>query len=237
MRTDEACCPIDYVELYDRAVTSMNAYRGGPYQEALSAITNLNNMWYENHAYQSYGFEIQPSSITDPLLSSSPLSHILPADHLSPDGHVTFFIGHNNASDPADAGRATWKVDARALRPNGNVGWRVIPVEPLALIFNVGMSPTFAPPYVAGVKALLPATMRIDYIRIYQDDAGFFNGRDMWLSCDPPGYETTRYIARHGDAYGDWKKQRWCVIASCHHDSTSSNEMCSLFGEESTTDC
>ena len=88
----------------------------------------------------------------------------------------------------------TWKVAAESLRPNGNIAQRVIPEEPMALVANFGMSNSFAYLDTAGLLALMPAKMRIDYIRIYQDG----NGE---LTCDPVGYPTTDYIAQHQVAY------------------------------------
>jgi len=97
---------------------------------------------------------------------------------------------------------ATWKLDGRAMGPNGNVGQRVIPVEPLAMVVNFGMSNSFAELNLTGLAALMPATMRIDYIRIYQDENGF-------VGCDPPDYPTTPYIAQHPTAYLDRDKTLW----------------------------
>lgn len=153
----------DFLEVYDTSVTGMNAYRGGPYQEALSGVTWLNNDWYDGKAYQTYGFEATPGAT----------------------GDISWFVGDDY----------TWKVDHRAMRPNGNVGQRVIPEEPLALVLNFGMSNSFATVFLANLAELMPATMRFDYIRIYQE-----SGKES-ITCDPPGYETTEYIAAHPEPY------------------------------------
>ncbi|KAL4978552.1 beta-glucan synthesis-associated protein-domain-containing protein [Aspergillus desertorum] len=58
--------------------------------------------------------------------------------------------------------------------PNGNVGQRVIPLEPLA--------------------KHTPAYMRFDYIRIYQDPDA------VSVTCEPEGWETTEYIEKHPKA-------------------------------------
>jgi len=42
----------DFVAIYDDSITSMNNYRGGVFQQALSGVTNLNNDWYNGKAYQ-----------------------------------------------------------------------------------------------------------------------------------------------------------------------------------------
>lgn len=107
-------------------------------------------------------------------------------------GYVTWFVGED----------ATWKLDSRAIGPNGNVGQRVIPQEPMAMVLNFGMSNGFSSLNMTGLATLMPATMRIDYIRIYQ-------GSGDTLGCDPPDYPTTTYIAEHPKAYLDKDKTLW----------------------------
>lgn len=160
----------EFIEIYDRSVSSANPYQGGPLQQALSGLTNLNNDWYDGQAYQSYGFEYEPGD----------------------SGYVTWYVG----------GDTTWTIDARAIGPNGNVGQRVMPEEPMSMIVNFGMASNFAPLNFTGLAPLFPATMRIDYVRIYQDDDGE-------IGCDPDGYETTEYIANHPKAYLNPNMTSW----------------------------
>ncbi|KAK0366319.1 beta-glucan synthesis-associated protein [Friedmanniomyces endolithicus] len=96
----------------------------------------------------------------------------------------------------------TWKVDANAVGPNGNVGQRVMPEEPLAMVLNFGMSSGFAVLNMTGLGRQMPATMRVDYVRIYQDDGGE-------LTCDPVGYDTTTYIANHPEPYNNANLTTW----------------------------
>lgn len=96
----------------------------------------------------------------------------------------------------------TWRVDANAVGPNGNIGQRVIPEEPMALVVNFGMSTGFAALNLTGLAPLMPATMRLDYIRIYQGD-------DDELTCDPEGYPTTSYIAAHPEPYANANLTLW----------------------------
>ena len=149
----------------------MNEYQGSVYQQAISGVTNLNNMWYNGTRYQSYAFEYEPGA----------------------KGKVTWFVGDT----------ATWTVDARSMGPNGNIGQRVIPVEPMAIVMNFGMSNGFAALNMTGLSRLMPATMQVDYIRIYQHEG------EMSVTCDPPGYETTEYIARHQEPYVNPNLTRW----------------------------
>lgn len=113
------------------------------------------------------------------------------------DGDITWFVGDT----------PTWKVTSDALGPNGNIGRRPIPNEPLSIISNFGMSASFAQLDMQALMAAMPATMRIDYIRIYQDDDGE-------LTCDPVGYPTTEYIASHPESYNNPNKTLWYVFSS-----------------------
>jgi len=163
----------EFVEVYDYSITQVNVYRGGPYQQAVSALSNLNNNWYDGNQYQVYAFEYTPGA----------------------DGEVTWFIGEQR----------TWKVTGKSLGPNGNVGQRVLPQEPMSIILNFGMSDGFSPINFTGLAPLFPATMRVDYMRIYQDPSD----GSMAMTCDPPGYETTAYIERHRPAYYNQNVTSW----------------------------
>lgn len=166
---------LDFVAVYDDQLTEVNSYRGGPYQQAMSGLTNLNNDWYDGRAYQVYAYEYKPGAA----------------------GHVTWFVGESKS----------WTVDGRAIGPNGNVGQRTIPMEPMSVIMNLGMAGNFA--YInASINQLMPAYMRFDYIRIYQDP------NSISVTCDPPGYETTSYIANHAKAYEDVNVTSWYVSLS-----------------------
>lgn len=103
------------------------------------------------------------------------------------------------------ADHPVWKLDARAIGPNGNVGQRVIPQEPMAVIMNFGMSPGFSALNLTGIATTLPAKMRFDYVRIYQQEGS------TSITCDPEGYETTQYIRDHMDAYTNPNKTQWSV--------------------------
>ncbi|KAL4742356.1 beta-glucan synthesis-associated protein-domain-containing protein [Aspergillus similis] len=160
----------DFTAVYNPSITQINTYRGGPYQQAMSGVTNLNNGWYNNKAYQIYAFEYTPGI----------------------QGNVSWFVGADK----------TWTLDGRAIGPNGNVGQRVIPLEPLALVMNLGMAWNFAP-IDDDIEKHMPAYMRFDYIRIYQDPD------TVSVTCDPEGWETTEYIEKHPKAYMDANKTHW----------------------------
>lgn len=110
------------------------------------------------------------------------------------EGEVTWFVGAEK----------TWTLDARAIGPNGNVGQRMIPLEPMALIMNMGMADNFAPQNKSIID-FMPAILRFDYVRIYQDPD------DESVTCDPPGYGTTKYIEKHRKAYDNANFTTWYV--------------------------
>ncbi|ODV91869.1 glycoside hydrolase family 16 protein [Tortispora caseinolytica NRRL Y-17796] len=52
----------DFLAINNYSVTQMNSYCGGPFQEAISGVTFLNNSWYDGDVYQMYGFEYEPGT-------------------------------------------------------------------------------------------------------------------------------------------------------------------------------
>ncbi|KAJ5273337.1 hypothetical protein N7478_008462 [Penicillium angulare] len=160
----------DFTAVYDSRVTEINAYRGGPYQQAMSGLTNLNSRWYNGTEYQSFAFEYHPGD----------------------KGNVTWFVGADK----------TWTMDARSIGPNGNIGQRMVPLEPMSIVLNLGMADNFAPQNHS-ISQYMPAYLRVDYVRIYQDPD------DESITCDPPGYETTQYIEDHKKAYMNHNLTNW----------------------------
>ena len=90
-----------------------------------------------------------------------------------------------------------------ATRQNGNIGARILPEEPLSVIINFGLSNSFAQVFLADLAKMMPATMRIDYVRIYQEE-----GKES-MTCDPEGWETTEYIKKHPEPYANPNLTQW----------------------------
>lgn len=110
-------------------------------------------------------------------------------------GNITWFVGEDTK---------TWTLDGRAIGPNGNVGQRVIPMEPMSIVMNLGMATSFA--FInKTITDYMPGILRFDYIRIYQDPD------QESVTCDPEGYETTEYIEKHAVAYQNPNKTSWLV--------------------------
>jgi beta-glucanase (GH16 family) len=111
-------------------------------------------------------------------------------------------------SDPKDAtaGYVAWVVDGVATGrasaaaipadplPDGSgVGQRLISLEPMAIIINLGQSANWQ--QIDLSTMIFPAELRVDYVRVYQRKGSSNTG------CDPPGFPTMDYIARHQDIY------------------------------------
>ena len=164
----------EYTATPHRAVSGVNSWTGGPFQQAVSAVTTLNNAWYDGAAYQRFAFEYHPGT--------------------SPSSFISWTLG-------APPGVEMFRLTAPALSTNGNIGPRPIPLEPLSLILNLGMSPNWAP--IDAARLRFPAVLRVDHVRWYQlPDA-------RSVTCDPPDYPTTEYIARHPRAYQEINTTTW----------------------------
>jgi len=152
----------DFMQMPNYETTQMNAYCGGPYQQAVSATTLLNNNWYDGNQYQKYAFEYIPGTST---------------------GKIAWFVGEDQS----------FMMDGRAIGPNGNVAARQVSEEPMSMVLNLGISGSWSEILIGDLK--FPTVMHIDYVRIYQKPG------QTSITCDPPGYPTTDYIANHADAY------------------------------------
>ncbi|KAH8725601.1 beta-glucan synthesis-associated [Phaeosphaeriaceae sp. PMI808] len=155
----------------DYSLSWYNGYTGGPYQQAISATTNLNKNWYDGVQYQRYSFEYAPGEGEDAFISWK-------------IGDQTMFM-----------------MDGRAIGPNGNIKARQVSEEPMSMILNLGISNAWT--WIDWEHMVFPAVMRVDYVRWYQK-----KGEEM-VTCDPPGFETTKYIKDHINAYTNPNLTQW----------------------------
>lgn len=155
-----------FLEIHNHEVTSANVYTGGPIQQAVSGVTTLNNTWYERG-------------------DDAGKYQVYGYEYLNDNenGHLTWYVG----SDP------TLTVHAKALGPNGNIGWRRISKEPMSIVMNLGISNSWA--YIDWPEMIFPAHLRVDYVRIYQPED------QINVTCDPEDYPTVDYIENHLEAY------------------------------------
>ncbi|KAF7322099.1 GH16 domain-containing protein [Mycena kentingensis (nom. inval.)] len=143
------------------------------------------------------------------------------APRLVADGDADGLLGRRRPielrlwfSDPArrDAGyvnwyaqgRRTWGITAAAIGPDSvsGVGQRLISEEPMYLILNLGISPSFQTPDYT--RLVFPAELFVDYVRVYQRP-----GTQHGVGCDPPARPTADYIQRHLNAYEDANLTTW----------------------------
>lgn len=156
----------DFIEIHNLSVTTMNTYAGGPFQQAISGTSTLNTSWYE-FGDTEHNFQNYGFEYTNDFDS----------------GYIRWFVGDN----------PTFTLHSQALHPNGNVGWRYLPKEPMSIVMNFGISNSWA--YIDWASILFPITMRIDYVRVYQPPD------QINVGCNPPDYPTTDYIESHMDIY------------------------------------
>ncbi|PVH16423.1 uncharacterized protein CXQ87_004714 [Candidozyma duobushaemuli] len=166
-----------FIEIHNNEVCAMNTYTGGPFQQAVSGLVTLNTTWYERGEgagkFQEYGYEYMSDN---------------------DDGYITWYVGKGKEG-------AAFTLHAWALSPNGNIGWRRISKEPMAIVINLGISNSWA--YIDWPSLIFPSHMRVDYVRIYQPP------NSISMTCDPDGYPTTEYIENHKDAYYNNNHTSW----------------------------
>jgi beta-glucan synthesis-associated protein KRE6 len=164
--------------------TEVNTYVGGPFQEAVSSVSLIPRRGFmdvdmpEAQKWVTYGLEWEPDW------------------NLNGGGSVTWYVD----------GKATWQATGASLPPSTlmQISQRQIPVEPMSIIMNLGISPGFQSidfDPTTGVN--FPAQMKFDYVRVYQE-----KGKEK-LSCDPDDYPTADYIERHIDVYNNPNITQW----------------------------
>ncbi|ESK95791.1 glycoside hydrolase family 16 protein [Moniliophthora roreri MCA 2997] len=126
--------------IYDTSLTKYNSYKGGPYQQAVSAVTYIDDINYDGQGFAPYAFEWW----SDPKHRDQ--------------GYITWF----------SQGQRSWTMTAGAVGPDSTslVGQRLVPEEPMYVILNFGMAASFQAQDYKHMQ--FPAHMYIDYVRIYQ---------------------------------------------------------------------
>lgn len=80
----------DFMAIPNYNTTQMNGYCGGPYQQAVSGTTLLNNNWYDGLQYQKYAFEYIPGTSQGKIawfVGEDP-SFIMDGRAIGPNGNV-----------------------------------------------------------------------------------------------------------------------------------------------------
>ncbi|KAJ7229413.1 beta-glucan synthesis-associated protein-domain-containing protein [Mycena haematopus] len=170
----------DEFTVYNPAITRPNTYKGSAVQQAVSALTDVPVDGFQGSGKQmiTYGFEYW----SDPTDSTS--------------GFITWQV---NGSTSARMGAGAVGPDQG---PSGSgVGQRLIPVEPMSIILNLGISNNWQT--IDLTTMIFPAEMLVDYVRVYQRDG------ETNIGCNPPDYPTTDYITDHYVAYSNPNLTEW----------------------------
>lgn len=144
--------------VYNTTNTAFNTYKGSEFQQAISAVSDIDSGNYNGNGYATYGFEYW----------SNPSRR--------QDGYITWY----------SEGQQTWTItpDTVGADSTARISGRIIPEEPMYLIMNFGMSSGFQP--IDLNNLVFPAAMYIDYVRIYQreDAPGIGCSPDHYPTAD-----------------------------------------------------
>ncbi|KAI0284022.1 glycoside hydrolase family 16 protein [Russula aff. rugulosa BPL654] len=158
------------------STTQFNVYKGAQYQQAVSAVTDINSSNYNGKGFGTYAYEWW----TDPNNRDA--------------GYIQWY----------SEGKEAWRATAATLAGDTttNISSRIIPEEPMYLILNLGMAPSFQTQDFQHMQ--FPSEMYIDYIRVYQR-SDVSNG----VGCSPPNRPTANYINSHINAYSNANLTTW----------------------------
>ena len=95
----------DATTIFNDTITAINSYKGGQFQQAVSALSDIDSKNYNNAGYTTYGCEWW----SDP--------------NNRDDGYITWF----------SQGKPSWKITAQTIGPDPvtQVSQRLIPEEPM----------------------------------------------------------------------------------------------------------
>jgi len=127
-------------KIYNPSTTRFNTYKGGIYQQAMSALTDIDPSVYNDTGYAAYGYEWWYDS-----------------KHRE-DSFITWYSN----------GAPAWTATSASTPPDpiSQVGQRLIPEEPMYLIMNLGLAPHFQLQDYEHLQ--FPTKMFVDYVRVYQ---------------------------------------------------------------------
>ncbi|KAL6309870.1 glycoside hydrolase family 16 protein [Sparassis latifolia] len=164
----------DTYSIKNTSSTYLNSYLGAAYQQATSAVTDSNQNAYERNGGEFAVYGYQYQP--------------------GFDGAYIGWIAN---------GELVWVLQqpAMAADPIVEINQRPVPQEPMYVIVNLGMSNNFFPVDLENLP--FPATMSIDYIRVYQDPS------NINIGCDPKDFPTAAYINEYMEAYTNPNLTTW----------------------------
>ncbi|KAI0735052.1 glycoside hydrolase family 16 protein [Earliella scabrosa] len=164
----------DNLFIADATVSELNSYKGAAFQQASSVVTETNQEAYE---------------LTGGVFSIYGIQYKPGFD----DAYITWI------SD----GKLAWTLRQPGFAADTavEIGPRAVPQEPMYIIANLGMSTNFG--FVDLDHLTFPTTMRVDWIRVYQDPD------NLNIGCDPSDFPTQAYIAEYIEAYTNPNLTTW----------------------------
>lgn len=160
--------------IYDPQQTILNPYQGGAYQQATSTLVTNNQSCYELSQGCFAVYGFQYQPGFD-------------------NAYITWI----------NDGQKAWTLysGAVAADPRVEISARPVPQEPMYIIANLGFSLNFG-----GIdlqRITFPATMSIDYVRVYQPQNA------INIGCDPKDFPTAAYIQTYQEAYTNPNLTTW----------------------------
>ncbi|GLB44542.1 putative beta-glucan synthesis-associated protein [Lyophyllum shimeji] len=164
----------DNMIIVNTSITQQNSYAGGAFQQTTSGLSVTNQGCYERNQACYAVYGFEYKAGFD-------------------KAYITWI----------NDGKVAWTVMQGGLAADKRVeiGPRPIPQEPMYIIANLGFSINFGG--IDFENIVLPATMRVDWIRVYQPKDA------VNIGCDPKDYPTSAYIETYKEAYTNSNLTLW----------------------------
>ncbi|TBU27933.1 glycoside hydrolase family 16 protein [Dichomitus squalens] len=166
--------PLGEFDVPDLTRSVNKSYTGGVYQQATSVVTATDQTAYE---FNGYGYSVYDFQYKPGF----------------GDAYISWIA----------TGQLAWSLHWSTMGPDAvvEISDRPVSQEPMYLIMNLGISEAFGE--VEYDILMFPLTMRIDWIRVYQDPNA------INIGCDPPDFPTAAYIAQDKEAYANPDLTTW----------------------------
>ncbi|KAK0439544.1 glycoside hydrolase family 16 protein [Armillaria borealis] len=186
----------DNLFIQDPSISVQNTYLGGVTQQATSVVTNTDQDCYqlESGCFSVYGFEVKNLPFLTVIAYSFVFSPSVDQYKPGYDGAYITWVSDD---------KIAWSLNAGAVGADSatEIAARQVPAEPMYIMANLGMSTNFGTVDLEHLQ--FPATMLIDYIRVYQDP------NNINIGCDPPDFPTQTYINAYIEAYSNANLTTW----------------------------
>ncbi|KAJ7640711.1 beta-glucan synthesis-associated protein [Mycena polygramma] len=164
----------DNLFIADPTLSHQNSYSGGVFQQATSVVSQTNQNCYQ---------------LIDQCYAVQGFEYV-PGYN---DAYITWITDN----------KVSWTLNAAGLGadPLSQISARPITDEPLYILANLGISHAFG--FVDFEHLVFPATMRIDWVRVYQ------HPDKINIGCDTPEKPTAAYIDTYAEAYTNALLTTW----------------------------